>query len=381
MHKNIALVLLCGGIGKRFSNTLPKQFHKINNLTILELNLKSFISFSIFKYITIVSSKKYINKTKNICKKFFSNGLTINIIEGGSTRQLSSKNACINLKKYNPKKILIHDVARPFINKDLVTRLIKNTKKNSGCIPVIKINDTIKDIKNGVIKSVRRDNLFIIQTPQCFNFVEIYNAHMNATRDDYTDDSSLASDYGEKITTTEGLKENIKITTMKDLENYKVNNNIVVGSGFDVHEFTKGKLLTLCGIQIPFSKKLKGHSDADVGIHTLVDAILGALSLGDIGDHFPPSDRKWKNANSVIFLEKCYNLIKELNSEIIHIDLTFICEEPKLSKYKLKMKKRISSILKVDTCKINIKATTTETLGFLGRKEGIAAQATVTLKK
>ena len=168
---------------------------------------------------------------------------------------------------------------------------------------------------------------------------------------------------------------------MKDLENCKINSNIVVGSGFDVHEFDKGKSLTLCGIQIPFSKKLKGHSDADVGIHTIVDAILGALSLGDIGDHFPPSDKQWKNANSLIFLEKCYSLIKELNSEIIHIDITFICEEPKLTKYKLKMKKKISKILKIDTCKINIKATTTERLGFLGRKEGIAAQATVTLKK
>ncbi len=381
MQKDIALVLLCGGTGKRFSKTLPKQFHKIDNLTILEINLKTFISFSIFSYITVVSSKKYINKTKKICEKFFSDELTINITEGGSTRQLSSKNGCKNLEKYKPKKILIHDVARPFINKDLITRLIKNTKKNSGCVPVIKINDTIKDIKNNIIKSVKRDNLFLIQTPQCFNFEEICNAHMNATRNNYTDDSSLASDYGTKIITTEGLKENIKITTMKDLENCKINSNIVVGSGFDVHEFTKGKSLTLCGIQIPFSKKLKGHSDADVGIHTIVDAILGALSLGDIGDHFPPSDKKWKNANSVIFLEKCYSLIKKLNSEIVHIDITFICEEPKLTKYKLKMKKKISKILKIDTCKINIKATTTETLGFLGRKEGIAAQATVTLKK
>ena len=381
MQKNIALVLLCGGIGKRFSKTLPKQFHKINNLTILELNLKTFISFSIFSYITIVSSKKYILKTRQICRKFFSNGLTINIIEGGNTRQLSSKKGCKDLEKYSPKKILIHDVARPFVNKDLVTRLIKNTKKDSGCIPVLKINDTIKDIKNGVINSVKRDNLYVIQTPQCFNFEVIYNAHMNATINNYTDDSSLASDYGAKITTTEGLKENIKITTMEDLENSKINNNIVVGSGFDVHEFTKGKSLTLCGIQIPFSKKLKGHSDADVGIHTIVDAILGALSLGDIGDHFPPTDSKWKNANSLIFLEKCYSLIKKLNSQIIHIDLTFICEEPKLTKHKLKMKKKIAEILKIDTDKINIKATTTETLGFLVRKEGIAAQATVTLKK
>ena len=134
---------------------------------------------------------------------------------------MSSKNGCKNLEKYKPNKILIHDVARPFINKDLVTRLIKNTKKNSGCVPVIKINDTIKDIKNNIIKSVKRDNLFLIQTPQCFNFEEIYNAHMNATRNNYTDDSSLASDYGTKITTIEGLKENIKITTMKDLENSK----------------------------------------------------------------------------------------------------------------------------------------------------------------
>ena len=183
---------------------------------------------------------------------------------------------------------------------------------------------------------------FLYKRPNVLIFEEIYNAHMNATRNNYTDDSSLASDNGTKITTTEGLKENIKITTMKDLENCKISSNIVVGSGFfDVHEFTKGKSLTLCGIQIPFSKKLKGHSDADVGIHTIVDANFRALSLGDIGDHFPPTDKKWKNANSIIFLEKCYSLIKNLNSEIIHIDITFICEEPKLTKYKLKMKKSL----------------------------------------
>lgn len=382
MYKNVALILLSGGSGERFSKKIPKQFFKINNKTLLEHNLSTFISFSIFSNITVVSSKKYLQKTQELCNQYKSKDLIIDIVLGGNTRQLSSKKGCQNLKQYSPDKVLIHDVARPFVNKDLISMLIKTTKKNSGCIPVLKINDTIKKInQNNIIKSINREGLYVVQTPQCFQFDSILNCHMTSKKTDYTDDSSLASDNGVKIYTTKGLKKNIKITTMEDLEKNEKIHNIAVGSGFDVHEFTDGKELILCGIKIPFSKKLKGHSDADVGIHTIVDAILGALSCGDIGDHFPPSEKKWKNADSVIFLEKCSYLIKKNNSEILHIDLTFICEEPKLTKYKNKMAKNIARILEIDFNRINIKATTTEKLGFIGRKEGIAAQATVTLKK
>lgn len=384
MNKNIALLLLSGGEGKRFSNNIPKQFYKINEITILETNIIKFLSFKLFSNLVVVSSKKNLSKTEVLCKKYNVDN-NIKVIEGGETRQKSSKFGCLFLKKYNPDIVLIHDVARPFVNKELISSLIKKTRINSGCIPVLKINDTIKFVdKEKLIKSIDREKLFIVQTPQSFHFESIYNAHKNSKNYNFTDDSTLAEANNIRIYNVKGLIENIKITTMSDLKkNYnsdKPQPIIRVGSGFDVHEFTSGEYVTLCGVRIPFNKKLKGHSDADVGIHTIVDAILGALSYGDIGDHFPPSDKKWKNADSMIFLERCYHFVKNSNSEIVHIDLTFICEEPKLTKYKNKMKMKISEILKITDNKINIKATTTESLGFLGRKEGIAALATVTLK-
>lgn len=388
MSNDLSLVLLCGGLGKRFSKKIPKQFFEINNLTLLEINLRKFLELKLFKKIVVVSEKSLIKKTNLICKNFVDE--CIDVISGGKTRQISSKLGCLYLKKYNPKFVFIHDVARPFFDKKIIFRLLSKIKKNVGSVPVIEISDTLNLIKEEkILSNIKRENIFTIQTPQAFPFDKILFAHENCSRNDYTDDGSLAKHFNLKIKPVLGSKKNIKITTEEDkelaeiiyqIEREKMKEFIYVGSGFDVHEFTNGNQIILCGIKIPFKKKLKGHSDADVAIHAIVDSILGALACGDIGDFFPPTDVKWKNVSSKIFLEKAKELLTQKNAFINNIDLTLICEEPKISQYKKQMVINIASILKIDPISINVKATTTEKLGFLGRKEGIAAQAISSIK-
>jgi 2-C-methyl-D-erythritol 4-phosphate cytidylyltransferase / 2-C-methyl-D-erythritol 2,4-cyclodiphosphate synthase len=383
MPKKIIGIILCGGIGNRFDKSLPKQFFKINNETILQINLKIFKSNKKISDIIVVSSKEFYSQTKELCR-----GFTNDVVIGGLTRQLSVKNGLEYAKQFNPNYVLIHDSARPFINNDLINNLIKETGENKGCIPVIPITDSIKRIDNETkqIYDIERANMFLVQTPQSFPYMKILKAHNLVESHNHTDDSSIAKKHGIPISTIIGNDDNIKITTKNDIEmaelifNKRKKKRLVTGIGFDVHEFEPGNNLIICGVKIPFKKKLKGHSDADVGYHALVDAMLGSISAGDIGDHFPPSEAKWKNKPSKVFVEFAKKLFIEKNAEIQNIDLVIICEEPKISSYKSSMKKNISSILNINENIVNIKGTTTEKLGFLGRSEGIAAQVLVSAK-
>ena len=298
---------------------------------------------------------------------------------------MSVKNGLIAAKKFKPEFILIHDCARPFLNEKLVNDLVQNTSLNNGCIPAIKVVDSLRKVKDKKIyKSINRNNLFSIQTPQAFPFKKILKAHVSSKVTNHTDDSSLANENDIPVKIIEGLKNNIKVTTKDDILFLKMINKtedkFKIGSGFDVHKFVSGKEITLCGIKIPFSKSLKGHSDADVCFHVIVDAILGSISMGDIGDHFPPSDQKWKNCSSEVFMKFAKKELLKKKSVINNLDLTIICEKPKITNYKLRMRKNISRILELNLDDINIKATTTEKLGFTGREEGVAAQAIVSVK-
>ena len=381
MPKKIIGIILCGGTGNRFDKNLPKQFFKINNETILQINLKVFKSNKKISDIIVVSSKKFYSQTRKLC-----HGFTSDIVIGGITRQLSVKNGLEHAKKFNPDYVLIHDCARPFIDDVLINNLIRETKENKGCIPVVPIKDSMKRIDNKTkeIDDISRDNMFLVQTPQSFPYKKILNAHNLVESNNHTDDSSLAKKYNILISTIIGNDNNIKITTKSDIEmaklifNKKKKKRVVTGIGFDVHDFESGDHIIICGVKIPFKKKLKGHSDADVGYHALVDAMLGAISAGDIGEHFPPSKAEWKNKPSDVFVEFARKLFVEKNAEIQNIDIVIICERPKISSYKISMKKNISSILNIKDDIVNIKGTTTEKLGFLGRSEGIAAQVLVT---
>ncbi len=380
--KVIALIL-SGGEGKRFDKNLPKQFFKINDKTILEICVQKFIESNLFDKIIVVTNKKFLQKTK-----LSLNNNTVKLVYGGKTRQQSVYNGLKSIKSMKPKYVVIHDSVRPFVTKDFLKRMILSLKQKDCVIPFLKIYDSIRKIDKQIYQNIDREKIKLIQTPQGFNFKKIYEAHKAFINKEYTDDSIIAYKNGCKINFIDGELLNIKITTKKDFnkikrfyEENKKNNMVRVGNGFDVHKFTKGKFITLLGVKIPFNRSLEGHSDADVGIHSLVDAIFGAISKGDIGDHFPPSQKRWKNMNSEFFLKYAQKALDKDNQSINNLDITIICEKPKISLFKNRMKKNISKILKIDENIINIKATTTEKLGFLGREEGIACQSIVTISK
>ncbi len=236
------------------------------------------------------------------------------------------------------------------------------------------------------MKTVDRSNLWRAQTPQCFKFETIYNAHKAATHApeiEFTDDCSIAEWHSATIDILIGEERNIKITTSEDFKRgeHYLNDmmDVRVGHGFDVHAFEDGDEIILCGVSLPFDKKLKGHSDADVGLHALTDAIYGALGAGDIGTHFPPSDEQWRGASSDVFLKAACYLTEQKGARISNVDVTLICEEPKIGPHSHKMRESISKIIGLDVERVSVKATTTERLGFTGRGEGISALATATL--
>ncbi len=382
MQKNNLAIILSGGEGKRFDSKIPKQFFIINKQSILEISVKKLISSGFFKKLIIVSHKDYIKKTEML----FINK-DIDIIEGGKDRQESVLLGLKKAKEFNPQKVLIHDSVRPFFSKQLIISILNELENHDGVIPSLNIYDSVRMSDCSTYKDVPRNNLKLIQTPQGFVFNSIFNCHKNLQGKQYTDDSIMFYEFYKKIKIIDGENLNFKITTKNDYEVAKLINgrlamsNLRVGTGFDVHKFKVGKSLTIFGVKIPFNKSLEGHSDADVGFHSIVDAILGALCKGDIGNHFPPDDNKWKNQDSIVFMEHAKKLLQEENFIINNLDITLICEKPKVSKYNHIFKDSISKSLNIDESIINVKGTTTEKLGFLGREEGIACQVSVTISK
>ncbi len=380
--KVIALIV-SGGEGKRFDKNLPKQFFTINNKSILEQSVKKFVDSNLFDKIVVVCNKDFVQKSKKILNKY-----KISYVKGGNSRQESVFKGLKSIEKDFPQKVMIHDAVRPFFSINLLNTIINKLKQSDSVIPTLKIFDSARLFEKKKYQNLSRENIRLIQTPQGFDFKKIYAAHKNFKNEIYTDDSLLFHKNGNKIKAITGEIMNFKVTEKKGFEEYKkifedrkTNLNFRIGNGFDVHKFEKGSSLKLLGINLPFNKSLMGHSDADVGIHALVDAILGAISEGDIGEHFPPTEKKWKNKNSEFFLEYAKNLMKNNGFQLNNIDITVICEKPKISKYKKKMKEKIAKILEIEKDNVNIKGTTTEKLGFLGREEGIACQVSVSVLK
>ena len=372
-----ALILLAGGIGKRLKKRIPKQFVKIGNYNLIEYFLKN-LDKDIFESITIAvnigNRKKYLSQLKKDYP--FHN---INFVNSGPTRQESTKNGLVFLKKINPKNVLIHDSARPLASNKLFRKILKSLEKNISCSPYIDNNDLIKFLPS----PSKKTKILNIQTPQGFQYKNILNAHLDNNLKNFKDDTSLIEAFGIKTKFIKGEKTNLKITYKEDFEIFKSirNKEFRYGIGYDIHkiDYKSKKLLTLCGVKIPFYP-LIGHSDADVGYHAICDSILGALSLRDIGYHFNNKNIKWKNANSSIFLIFCSNKLKQKKYSIVNLDINFICEKPKISKYINAMKKNISKILKIEENNISIKSTTNEKIGFIGKGEGIAAESIVLIK-
>jgi 2-C-methyl-D-erythritol 4-phosphate cytidylyltransferase/2-C-methyl-D-erythritol 2,4-cyclodiphosphate synthase len=284
-----------------------------------------------------------------------------------------------------PARVLIHDGARPFVAAAVIDRVLAALADSPGAIAALPVVDTLKQAAGGRIAGTRdRTGLWGAQTPQGFRFAEILAAHRAAAGEELTDDAAVAERAGLAVTLVEGSRENMKVTSQDDLAVAErwlrgAQEETRVGQGFDVHAFGPGDHVTLCGIRVPHDAGLVGHSDADVGLHALTDAILGALGAGDIGSHFPPSDPQWRGADSGKFLVHARDLVAAQGGRLLHLDVTLICERPKIGPHRDAMVARIAGLLDLPAGRVSVKATTTEKLGFTGRGEGIAAQAVATI--
>jgi len=368
---SLFLIILAAGDGKRLKSSIPKPFNKINNKSLIEHSVEAFKSFNEIKKIIIVYNKKH---KKYLYKLNFKKILQIT---GGRTRQESAFIALKKIRKLNCKKVLIHDAARPNISKTIIKRVILKLKKNDVVVPVINIHDAIKiKEKNKIIDSLSKKNLTLAQTPQGFSFKRIYKKHLENISKNIEDDSTLFNKNKKKISVVKGSKSNFKITEIEDLKMFKYikTNKIFYGIGYDVHKLTQGKKLFLGGIKIPFPLGTVGHSDGDPVIHALIDSILGACGLGDIGNLFSNKNKNYKNIRSTILLKNVIKLIESKYFIINNIDINIITEKPKIKKYRKKIINLISKICKIKFNQINVKGKTTEKLGIIGKGNAIASE-------
>ena len=368
---SLFLIILAAGDGKRLKSNVPKPFHKVNNITLLEHSINAFRNFKEIKKVIVV----YNNKNKNYLEKLHLKNIIK--VKGGKTRKQSVFNALKKIKKMNCKKVIIHDSARPYPPKKLINNLIKKLKNNSAVIPLIKANDATKRIrKNVIFKNIERNSLRFSQTPQGFNYKKIYEKHKKNINLSFDDDSAVFTEVGQKVEIITGSKVNLKITDKEDLDIFRSlkKGKTYIGIGFDIHKLVKKRKLFLGGIKIPFNYGLKGHSDGDPVLHAIIDSLLGACRLGDIGKLFSDKNKKYKNMRSTIMLRKVVKLIKQKRFFINNIDINIILQKPKIKKYSKKIIKLISKICEINTNQINIKGKTTEKLGLIGGGNAIAAE-------
>ena len=375
---SLFLILLAAGDSKRLKSNTPKPFHIVNNKTLLEHSFSAFRYFTEIKKTIIVYNKKH---KKYLDKLKLNNTLKV---VGGKTRQESTFKALKIIKKMNCRKVLIHDSARPNPSKDLVNKIIHSLKKNHAVVPVTKTNDATKRAKeNTIFKNIARNSLRFAQTPQGFTFKKIYEKHYKNINASFDDDSALFTNDEEKVVTITGNKKNLKITDKEDLNIFKSlkKGKTYSGIGFDIHRLVKGRKLHLGGIKIPFALGLQGHSDADPVLHALIDGLLGACKLGDIGKLFSNKNKKYKNIRSTILLKKIIELIKSKNFSINNIDINVIAQKPKIKKHSKKIIDTISKICEINHNQINIKGKTTEKLGLIGKEKAIAAEVIASVIK
>jgi len=393
-----AALIVAAGRGSRLadaSDGLAKQYVQLSGKSVLAWSMESLLTSPEVSHVQVVihpgDQSLYNDVTNNLD---MSREKLLPPVFGGETRQQSVRNGLNALRSHNPATVLIHDAARPFLTHGVVSALQAALEVHPGAIPALPVVDTLKRTghETRVNETVPREHLWRAQTPQAFHFETILQAHVAAeqSRTDFTDDGSIAEAAGHTVVLVPGDETLRKLTTREDLvwaRNHSAtllgetmqHHETRVGQGFDVHAFADGDAVVLCGVSIPFHKRLSGHSDADVGLHALTDAILGALADGDIGTHFPPSDPQWKGADSVVFLEDALRRVSARGGQVRHIDLTLICEEPKVGPHRPAMTATLERLTGLSETRISIKATTTERLGFPGRGEGIAALATATV--
>jgi len=380
----IAVLIVAAGKGERAGLGLPKQYERLAGLPMLRRTVEAFHAPS--------SDKKWpvqvvIGSGQQDLAAAALAGLDLPApVTGGATRQESVRLGLEALAKDAPDYVLIHDAARPLVPAKVILAVVQALQSGAaGALPMVAVSDTLRrQDGKGHWSLVSRENLYRAQTPQGFVYAKILAAHRDHAKQEVTDDVALAELAGLKVEMVEGDEKNIKVTRKEDfaLAESLLGGDVRTATGYDVHKFKDGDHIWLCGLKIPHSHGLEGHSDADVGLHAITDALLGCIGEGDIGQHFPPTDERWRGAASWKFLDHAASLVAAKGGSINHVDVTIICERPKVGPHRDAMKSKIAEILKIDPSRVSVKATTTEGLGFTGRREGIAAQAiaTVTLR-
>ena len=381
MTSCVALVVAAGR-GTRLGAPLPKQYLPLAGKPLLRYSLETLARHPAVGHVRVV-----FNPDDAAHYEAASRGLDLlPPVAGGAARQDSVRLGLESLDGLAPERVLIHDGARPFLDSGTIDRVLTALGQAPGAIPALPVRDTVKRGADGIVSdTVDRSSLWRAQTPQGFHYRPILAAHRAAAGSELSDDAAVAERAGLAVRLVAGSEENFKVTTGDDLLQAERllaarQGDIRTGQGFDVHAFGPGDHVWLCGVKIPHGQGLVGHSDADVGLHALTDAILGALGAGDIGVHFPPGDAKWRGAPSHRFLRHAADLVAAAGGRIAHVDVTLICERPKIGPHRDAMVARMAEILGIETHRVSVKATTTEKLGFTGRGEGIAGQAVATLR-
>ena len=374
----IGCIVLAAGNSSRFDKNKSKMFYKIDGAPVIDFTLNNLLSVFNKRSLYITINKKITKKEKKNLEKYTENPLII----GGSTRHKSLINSLGQINHKRIDYVLIHDAARPNVSIKLIKQIKKEilTGKYDAVVPYIKIEDTVKQAQNkSKFKTIDRKKLIATQTPQAFKTINLHK-NINNISSTITDDvQTIEKMKLAKIKYILGEKSNLKITTKSDLELFKsyLNKNIRIGNGFDLHRIKKGKILKLAGLDIKSNYQLVGHSDGDVILHSLIDAILGTIQKGDIGEYFPSSDNRYKGIQSRILINEIINKNKYSMNNIINLDMTIICQHIKLSKYKNKIRKSVSEILNCDVGKINIKAKTSDNIGIIGKSKAIACWVTL----
>jgi 2-C-methyl-D-erythritol 4-phosphate cytidylyltransferase/2-C-methyl-D-erythritol 2,4-cyclodiphosphate synthase len=379
---SVYALVVAAGEGSRFGGPVPKQYLPLGGANVLRHAISAFAEHPRITDVMVAIRPE----DRALFDQAVAGLPVLPPTAGGAARQDSVRLGLEALAAYRPDRILIHDGARPFPDKPLVDRVIDGLDKAAAAIPCLPLRDTIKRGEGRTIReTIDRSALWRAQTPQGFHFEAILAAHRAAIGRELTDDAAVAEAAGLLPLIVDGGEDNLKVTTPEDFAAAERllagrQGDVRVGHGYDVHPFAPGDHLWICGIRIPHDMSLSGHSDADVGLHALTDAVLGAIGGGDIGMHFPPSDPRWRGAASDQFLSHAANLVRARGGTVAAVDVTVICERPKIAPYRAAMIERIATILGIVPDRVSVKATTTEKLGFTGRAEGIAAQAVATVR-
>lgn len=386
MGPSVAAVVVAAGRGLRAGGSLPKQYRELAGEPVIRSSLSLFAWHG-----QIGAVQAVIHPDDRGSYEAAAKGLRLLApVAGGATRQASVRAGLEALRDRAPDIVLVHDAARPFCSAELVSRAIVACGETGAAIPALEVTDTIKrvDASGRVDGTIDRTSLRAVQTPQAFAFPALLEAHHRAAkegREDFTDDAALAEWAGLKVATFPGESGNVKLTTDEDFGKAEARRiaslaDLRLGNGYDVHAFCDGDHVWLGGIKIPHNRGLTGHSDADVALHAAVDAILGAIADGDIGKHFSPNDPRWRGASSDQFLKFAVERVTKRGGRIANLDITIVCEEPRIGPHRDAMRKRIAEIAEMSIERVAVKATTSEQLGFTGRREGIVAMATATVR-